>query len=279
MSSMTNIASRLSASVEVFYGVRGTGDCDMPIPEAARRIVDAGFGVEVLIAEGWGNRELPSDETIAQVAEVGRKAKFMTAHACINTWAPDVLRTEILIAARMGVSRMVIHPYALGQDVEGHAHSVEDARALCSFAMDNGVMLVLENLGKTGIESMRRSVDMIGTEPEKTGLGICIDVGHAHRSCTTDDIRPEAYLKEFRDMILEVHVDDNLGDKDVHLPPGQGTMDWPPVVHAMRELREDAVICLEIAWPDAPMQALHESRAYLLSTVNCELSTERCSHV
>jgi len=274
-----DIAFQLAASVEVFYGIRGTASCDMPIPEAARRIVETGFGVEVLIAERWGNRELPSDETIARVAEVARAAKFMTAHACINTWAPDTLRTEILIAARMGVSRMVIHPYVLGQDVEGHTHSVQDARDLCSFALDNGVMLVLENLGKTRITSMRRSVDMIGTEPEKTGMGICIDVGHAHRTCTTDGIRPEAYLKEFRDLILEVHVDDNLGTKDLHLPPGQGTIDWPPVIEAMRELRDDAIVCLEIAWPDAPMQALRESREFLLSTVNCELSTDGCSHV
>lgn len=276
---MLDLASQLSASVEVFYGVRGTGGCDMPIPEAARRIVEAGFGVEVLIAERWGNRELPSDETIAQVADVGQTAKFMTAHACINTWAPDTLRTEILIAARMGVSRMVIHPYVLGQDVEGHTHSVQDARDLCSFALDNGVMLVLENLGKTGITSMRRSLDMIGTEPRKTGLGICIDVGHAHRTCTTDGIRPEAYLKEFRDLILEVHMDDNLGTKDLHLPPGQGTIDWPPVIQAMRELRDDAVVCLEIAWPDAPMQALHESRDFLLSGVNPELPASRSRHV
>ena len=104
---------------------------------------------------------------------------------------------------------------------------------MCRFALDNGVMLALENLGKTGIISMRRSLDMIGTEPEKTGMGICIDIGHAHRSCTADGIRPEAYLKEFRDLIIELHVHDNIGDKDLHRPPGEGTIDWGPVVEAI----------------------------------------------
>lgn len=276
---MLDISSQLAASVEVFYGIRGVSNCDMPVADAARQIADAGFGVEVLVAEGWTDRTLPSDETIAQIAEIARTASVMTVHASINTWAPDVLRTEILIAARMGVSQMVVHPYVLGQDVEGHTPDAQEVRDLCLFALDNGVMLALENLGKTGITSMRRSLDMIGTEPEKTGLGICIDVGHANRSCTEDDVRPEAFLREFRDLILEVHVDDNFGDKDLHLPPGQGNIDWPPVIEAMRELREHAVICLEIAWPEAPMQALHESREFLLSTANCELSTEGCSHV
>lgn len=270
---MLDIASQLGASVEVFYGVRGTSACDLPVAEAARQIADAGFGVEVLIAEGWTDRALPSDETIERIAEIGRAAKFVTTHACINTWAPDVLRTEILIATRMGVSQMVVHPYVLGQDVDGHTPDAQEVRDLCSFALDNGVLLALENLGKTGITSMRRSVEMIGTEPERTGLGICIDVGHANRSCTDDGVRPEAFLREFRDLILEIHVDDNFGDKDLHLPPGEGNIDWPLVVEAIRAVRDDAVICLEIAAPERPMQALQDSREFLLSIADRVVST------
>lgn len=274
---MLDMISQLGASVEVFYGVRNSSVCDMHITEAARRVVDAGFGVEVLIAEGWTDRALPSDETIAQFAQVGRRASIMTAHASVNVWAPDTLRTEIEIAARMGVSRMVVHPYVLGQSIEGQEHPVQEARDLCSFARDNGVTLVLENLGLTGIRSMRESVDLIGSEPEKTGLGICIDVGHANRSCTNDGVRPEAFLREFRNMIREVHLDDNLGTKDLHLPLGQGTVDWPPVVEAMRDLRDDAFVCMEIAWPQAPIQALVESRGFLISQL--ELLEGRCSNV
>lgn len=275
---MLDITSRISASVEVFYGIRGTSACDMPVPEAARRIADAGFGVEVLIADRWDNRLLPSDETIEQVAEVGRGARLMTTHACVNTWAPDTLRTEIRIAARMGVSQMVIHPYLLGLDVEGHPPSADDARDLCKFALDNGVRLVLENLGMTGVTSLRRALDMVGTTPESTGMGLCIDVGHANRSCSRDGIRPEAFLKEFGDLIYEVHVDDNFGDKDLHLPPGRGSVDWPPVIDAIRELRGDAVVCLEIAWPDDPMRALVDSRDFLLSNAERRLLTGGGTH-
>lgn len=274
---MLDICAQLGASVEVFYGVRNSSVCGMHITEAARRIVDAGFGVEVLIAEGWMDRALPSDETIAQLAEIGQRAKTMTAHASVNAWDPETLRAEIEIAARMGVSRMVVHPYVLGQSVEGQEHPAQEARDLCSFALDHGVMLVLENLGLTGIGSMRQSVELIGAEPEKTGMGVCIDVGHANRSYTRDGITPEAYLREFRDMIREVHLDDNLGAKDLHMPLGQGSIDWTPVVDAMRDLREDTFACLEIAWPEAPMQALEESRRFLASQL--ELLEERCGNV
>jgi sugar phosphate isomerase/epimerase len=271
---MLDIASRLGGSVEVFYGIRGTAVCDMPLGEAARRIADAGYGVEVLISQAWDDRSLPTDETIEQLADVCRTTKFMTTHARINTWAPEVLRQEIIIAARIGVQQMVVHPYVLGFDVEDCSPPADEIRDLCGFARDSGVRLALENLGKTGITSMRRSLDIIGSDPENAGLGLCIDVGHAHRSCSNDGIRPEAFLAEFGDLIFEVHVDDNLGDKDLHLPPGQGTIDWPPVIEAMTKLRDDAVICLEIAWPADPMKALNESREFLLTTGFPQLMTK-----
>jgi len=271
-----DIESRISAALLVFYGVPGSGCPDMPLCETARQVADAGFGVEVFIGETWEKRPLPSDETIAQIAEACRAAKIISTHACVNRWDPETFRKEVLISATMGATQMVIHPYALGQDIEGLTPDTQAARDLCSFALDNGVLLVLENLGKTGITSLRQSLDMIGTEPKKTGLGICIDVGHAHRSCSTDCIRPEAFLSEFGDLIYELHVHDNIGDKDLHRPPGQGTIDWPPVVQAMCELRDDAVICLEMVAKDRPIQALHDSREFLLSfvpseTVNCKL--------
>ena len=270
---MLDIKSRLCASVEVFYGVRGKSVSDMPLSEAARRIADEGYGVEVLIAQAWDDRSLPTDETIKQLADICRTAKFMTTHACINTWSPDVLRREILIAACIGIHQMVVHPYTLGFGVDACCSSADEVREICKYALDNGVILALENLGQTGITSMRRSLDMIGADPETTGLGICVDIGHAHRSCASDGIRPEVFLREFRDVIFEVHVDDNFCADDLHLPPGQGSIDWPPVVEAMIELRDDAVICLEIACPAAPIQALNNSREFLQSIADCKLTT------
>lgn len=262
---MLSIASNICASVEVFYGVRNTSVCDMPITEAAQRIVDAGFGVEILVAQGWDDRRLPDEKLIDQMAAIAESANIITTHASVNTWAPDIIRQEIDITRRMGIGQMVIHPYILGLGVEGHQPSPEDARNLCKYARDNGVLLVLENLGGPGLPVLRAAIDMVGDDPEKTGLGICVDVGHANRSCTHDDIRPEVFLSELRDLIYEVHVDDNFGTKDLHLPPGHGSINWQPVVEEMVKLREDAVICLEIAWPSDPLNALSESKDFLLN--------------
>ncbi|NLN79287.1 MAG: sugar phosphate isomerase/epimerase [Armatimonadetes bacterium] len=264
---MLDVAANLSASVEVFYGVRNSSVCDLPLVDAARRIVDAGFGVEILTAQGWDDRTLPDDKLIEAIAEIAESTALMTTHACVNTWAPDVLRKEILITQRMGIKQMVIHPYVLGFNVEGHEPSAQAARDLCHFAQDCGILLVLENLGKMGMPWLKRVLDAVGWDIKSSGLGVCIDVGHAHRSCSEDGIRPEAFLQEFRDIIREVHVDDNLGHKDLHLPPGHGTIEWGAVMDAMVELPAETIVCLEIAWPAHPIKALRESRDFLLSVI------------
>jgi len=263
------IDSAMVASVEVFYGVRGQSECELSIPETARRVVEAGFGVEVLLADHWTLRKRPSEETIEQLTEICREAEIMTTHACLDTWKPEAFREEVVLAALIGVPLMVVHPYVLGLDIEDFTPPESEVRDLCRFAFDSGVMLALENLGKTGVGSLRRALDIVGAEPERTGLGICVDVGHANRSCASDGIRPETFLKEFRDVILEVHIDDNFGDKDLHLPPGRGNIDWPPVIEAIGELADDAVICLEITSNGDPIQTLRDSRDFLVSTVNC----------
>jgi len=265
---MGGLGASMVASVEVFYGIRGKSSCELSIPETARLIVEVGFGVEVLLADHWTLKSRPSEETIAQLAELCATSSIMTTHARLNTWNPDAFRDEVALAARIGIPMMVIHPYVLGLDIEGCRPSESDVRDLCKYALDSGVRLALENLGKTGIGSLRRALDIVGTDPQKTGLGICIDVGHANRSCTIDGVRPEAFLREFREVIREVHIDDNFGEEDLHLPPGQGSIDWPPLIGAIDDLAEEVVLCLEITSEGDPIQTLRDARSFLLSTVS-----------
>lgn len=265
---MLDISSRLSAALLAFYGIPGTGCPDIPMWETAMRVVEAGLGVEVLVAEGWENRQLPSDETVGRIAEAVKGAPMISTHAFVKRWNPEVLRKEVLVSQRIGATQMVIHPYVLGQNLEDHPFDAQAAKDECLFALDHGVTFALENLAATGIESMRRSLDVFGTDTKKTGLGICIDVGHAHREGSRTGITPVDYLREFRDVIIELHVHDNLGHKDLHQPPGTCAMDWPPIVQAMLDLPEKTVVCLEMIARERPIEALREAREFLLSHTN-----------
>ena len=53
-------------------------------------------------------------------------------------------------------------------------------------------------------------------------------------------------------LIANVHLSDNLGVTDDHLPPGEGTIDWPGALRALGEAGYSGAVNLEIHWADTP---------------------------
>jgi len=261
---MLDIAKRISASVSVFHDPqRDYAPRREPctIADCVRTILNAGFGVETWLCQ---HHYAPLEEDAIQaLSQLCRHAEIVSAHTSTLTWSPEGLRAEIGLAARIGADILVIHPNTLGLEKQAEPPTALELREICAFARDCGVMLAFENSGRTGIEMVRRAIDLVGAEPGATGMGICIDTGHAHRSCTWEGIPVSAFLEEFRDLIVEVHVDDNFGAKDLHLPPGEGTLDWAGVIPAIRSLPQDAVVCLEITTEGDPLQALAAAREFL----------------
>jgi sugar phosphate isomerase/epimerase len=87
---------------------------------------------------------------------------------------------------------------------------------------------------KVGLENMPRGPFSMGTTPESltemvegTDLGICLDVGHAN----TMDLLPEFMVLKPR--LVNLHVHDNMGKFDEHLPIGDGTVDFDLVVREL----------------------------------------------
>jgi sugar phosphate isomerase/epimerase len=58
-------------------------------------------------------------------------------------------------------------------------------------------------------------------------LGICLDIGHAYTTGTIDD-----FLRH-KDRVINVHIHDNLGDRDAHLPIGEGSIDFKKVLRGL----------------------------------------------
>ena len=264
---MLDIAARTSASGQVFlFENQGwtPPTIDMPIPEVAARIVDAGFGVEFMLIDYYRTYGQPASQaTLERLREISRGASPITVHSAIGRWNLEACLEEIRRAAYVGASVLVVHPRDL--TLESDEPAVDDFRRICAFAHDNGITLGLENSGHTGIGPLKMALDIVGAAPLSTGLGIWIDIGHAHRSYTNDGIPPQAFLTEFRDLIVGLHVHDNFGDDDLHLAPGLGNVDWPSVIPAMRGLPENTVVCLEMAAVPEPIGAIRGAREFLLS--------------
>jgi len=94
------------------------------------------------------------------------------------------------------------------------------------FAKERGVTLALENTpGEMATPAHLRQF-IVGTR--LTDLRMCFDIGHAHIG---DGVL--ASLEPMREFLVSSHIHDNHGDKDEHLLPYEGTIEWKTALPAL----------------------------------------------
>jgi sugar phosphate isomerase/epimerase len=114
--------------------------------------------------------------------------------------------------------------------------SIEHLRA---FAKPLGVRLLLENTPNE-LSAPDRLVEMIrGSHFDD--VGVCFDFGHAHMMGSVREA-----FEILQKHICSTHVHDNAKDKDSHLWPGAGTIDWKEAMELMRAAPQTPPLLLEL---------------------------------
>jgi sugar phosphate isomerase/epimerase len=136
----------------------------------------------------------------------------------------------------------------------GHGRQSADPRKLDAaftsleilsvFAKARGVAIALENtpddLGAPG------SLQHFITDTHLHDLRLCLDTGHAHIEAPV-----EVAFDAMRDRVVTSHIHDNHGDKDEHLLPYTGTIDWDAALAAFAGAPQPVSMILELkAQPD-----------------------------
>jgi len=114
--------------------------------------------------------------------------------------------------------------------------SIEHLRA---FAKPLGVRLLLENIPNE-LSTPERLVEFI-RNTHFDDLGVCFDTGHAHMMTDV----PQAF-ETLKGYIHSTHVHDNAKDRDSHLWPGDGTIDWKQTLDLLTEAPHKPPLLLEI---------------------------------
>ena len=155
--------------------------------------------------------------------------------------AMDEIKRAIEVAEHVPYRYLVQH-VGIGNEefderkFESAMTSIEHLRA---FAKPLGVTILLENIPNE-LSKPERLVEMLHTS-HFDDVGVCFDVGHAH--IMGDLAGAFAILK---DHILSTHVHDNKKDKDTHLWPGEGSMDWAETMQLLRSAPHTPPLLLEI---------------------------------
>jgi sugar phosphate isomerase/epimerase len=112
---------------------------------------------------------------------------------------------------------------------------------LSLFARQRGVTLALENT--PGEMATPANLKNFLERTRLTNIKLCFDTGHAHIEGGV-----MAGLETVHELVVTSHVHDNHGERDEHLLPYEGTIDWAATLPA---LPSDLPIVLELKEPAA----------------------------
>lgn len=217
-----------------------------------------GYGIEITafayphVLDDASLRERLISEYREKLAEFGSPLSMHGPFFDLIPHSPDArvravayerIEDALQIASQLGCGYVVFHTgYNALIKNPGYADRFLDAQSrFWSEMLDRfpDVTVLLENLWEPEPRLFRRLLDMVASPR----LKVCLDTGHAH---LFSSVPLEVWFEVLGDDLAYVHVNDNRGDYDAELPPGQGDIDWGSVSAAIRRLKLEPFVAFEV---------------------------------
>jgi sugar phosphate isomerase/epimerase len=163
--------------------------------------------------------------------------------------AVNELITACRAAALIGAENVVLHP---GPEREGRPpeaefiqhinHAAESLNIVAARCHDMGVRLLLENMLPHLLFGHTSDMLYLLGRISSAGVGACLDTGHARLSGDLPNV-----VQKLSGHLKMVHINDNLGDRDDHLIPGDGSIDWQWFIDALLRHQFSGGLIIEMA--------------------------------
>lgn len=224
-----------------------------PVADEIRRIAAAGFDFVDLTLEPPGAWPITASEIRGLLDETGLGVIGHTAfYLPIASPFPPVRRAarEVLVDsfeefAEIGARLVTLHPDPVTRSyprTEVTAGNVDAVAELVQAAEPRGLTLMVENLGPS-FGTVTALAPLLDTHPT---VRFHLDVAHAHLGGN----RTEGLLASFDDRLAHVHVSDNFGVDDLHLPLGAGSIAWAEVIASLQAVGYAGTVTLEVFSPE-----------------------------
>ena len=169
----------------------------------------------------------------------------------------------IEMAGILGIKRAVLHPL-------GDAKEKPKARRLKHWREENlkyystylplaeraGITLVTENMRDPfrlqGKHRYASCADELIEFADPLGLEVCWDFGHAHGA----GLDHETELRKLGNRLTMLHVNDNCGAEDDHVPPYVGTGDWESAIRGLRAIDYRGHFNFELKFKRLPFETI-----------------------
>lgn len=224
-----DLAARIGASiVEILPNWSAN-----PSPEELRRLA-AERGIAIHSVHGcWGGQSIKA-----------ARVDLGSAESSIHRESVDDLKRCIDWIEAAGGTYLVVHPGGLSHpdDLNPRRNAlIRGLSELAEHATTGQTIICVENM-PPGVWPGSRMADLseLLAEIDHPRLALILDTGHARLSgCLSE----ETFAAGSR--LVTTHVHDNDGRRDLHLPPGEGVVDWPAWRKALDEIDYRGPILLE----------------------------------
>lgn len=191
--------------------------------------VGRGSGVPISISDPERIRRVDAVDEIKRALEVAETIPFR------------------YLVQHMATSRQPADPRNLDAAFSSLEH-------LVLFAKQRGVTIAVENTPNEFCSA--ESLVQFVKQTRLNDLRFCFDIGHAHIG---EGVAPSFEL--MRDRVATVHLHDNNGEKDEHLLPYEGTIDWDSALGALAGAPEPPALVLELKERSPGAPSLDQIRA------------------
>jgi sugar phosphate isomerase/epimerase len=246
---LAEIAQAGAVSVEVFCA---SGHFDYRSPEAIRDLVDM-LGEHHLELHSL---HAPTERGSSAQRDSGVSISISETERIRRIDAVDEIKRALEVAERLPFRYFVQHLAhgRHGSDPRKLDAAFSSLENLAVFAKARAVTIAIENT--PGELTSPMSIQHFITDTHLHDLRLCFDIGHAH---IEDAV--ETSFETMRSRVVTTHIHDNHGDKDEHLMPYDGTIDWDKALGAIASAEEPLPIVLELKEQSTSNPALNEMRA------------------
>lgn len=243
---------------DLFYQTNGS------METAVRDIAAAGYeGTEMFDGNLVEYADRP-EELRGLLSESG--VKLVSVYSGANFIFADVLPEELHrinraaeLAAMFGAERLVV-----GGGARRAAGTTDEDYALLARGLDQ-VTDIAESFGLTAsyhphLSTIVESPSELERLMDSTRIGFCPDT--AHLAAGGGD--PAAVIRKYPDRIRHVHLKDFRADPFQFLPLGEGDLDFPDIIRAVKESGYDSWLMVELDnYAGDPRAAAEISKKYL----------------
>jgi len=173
----------------------------------------------------------------------------------------EILRA-VEAAAALQVHYLVIHPGPEHANIPPHEerlrrmeNTVAILNRVARRCTELGIGCLLENKLPHLLFGNTSDILWILGALDGVEVGACLDTGHAYLSGDLPNL-----LRKLAGPLRMIHAHDNRGHFDDHLPPGDGTIDWPWLLGELVATGFHGALVLELAGAPDPAATMTNAR-------------------